>query len=304
MKRKIINTILITLISYIVVGQQSSYFIKNVSKIATLNFENTQFDSKVIYLFIEFDSIVNFNLAKFNSEADFSGCRFNSGADFRWAEFNSGVDFGGAEFYSEANFGGAKFHSEANFFEAMFYSKVKFRFTGFDSVADFTLAKFDSVADFSSSGFNSGAKFDFTYLPKILYFNNVEIKEGVIDFTKASVDSIPDKKCHIYLSGTDVSKIMLRYESFKLMFEDSIPFDLKSTIYENLLLNTEMLGYKKSYELLDKEYKEITYLQGYEKPKWFRNWLEKNWWGYGYNKELIIRNTILLFLFFSLINST
>ena len=35
----------------------------------------------------------------------------------------------------------------------------------------------------------------------------------------------------------------------------------------------------------------------------FFNCLNKHWWGYGYDKELIIRNTILLFLLFSFINS-
>ena len=33
------------------------------------------------------------------------------------------------------------------------------------------------------------------------------------------------------------------------------------------------------------------------------NWIDKNWWGYGYDKERIVWNTILIYLLLSLINT-
>lgn len=32
------------------------------------------------------------------------------------------------------------------------------------------------------------------------------------------------------------------------------------------------------------------------------NWLDKNWWNYGFNKLLIVRNTLILFFGFCIIN--
>lgn len=34
-----------------------------------------------------------------------------------------------------------------------------------------------------------------------------------------------------------------------------------------------------------------------------RNWIDKHWWGYGYSKELIVINSIILYLLFSFINT-
>jgi len=323
MKSKIIQTIIITLISFTVSGQQRSNYRFDHFK-SKANFSRANFDSVANFRRSYFDLEADFYDAHFDSVAVFNGANFDSVADFNDANFDSEVYFTLAQFKSEANFSRANFDSVADFIHTRFYSVADFFGAHFDSEADFGWAKFDSVANFSDAKFYSvadffgvhfdsevyfnGAHFDsevyfqYAYLPQVLNFNKVEINGEIIDFTNSLVDSIPDKRCRIYLYGTDISKLNLRYEMFKLMFEDSIPFDLKSNVYEKLLKQTELLGYKKSYEILDKEYKEITYLEGFEKPKWFRNWLEKNWWGYGYNKELIIRNTILLFLFFSFTN--
>jgi uncharacterized protein YjbI with pentapeptide repeats len=344
MKSKIIHTIIITLISIVSFGQQrcnyysfhfksEAYFYRaRFDSVADFrwthfysvaDFQWTHFYSKADFFRAQFDSVADFGRAQFDSVADFGRAHFYSKAHFKWAQFDSVANFGraqfdsetnfwGAQFDSEADFHGARFDSETNFWDAQFDSEADFVGAQFDSVANFYEAQFDSVANFSWAQFDSKANFRWAVLPQILYFQNVKINGENIDFTEALVDSIPDKRCHIYLTGTDVSKINLRYDMFKLMFEDSIPFDLKSNVYQRLLKQTELLGYKKSYELLDKDYKEATYLRNSENPeycpfmKWLdkqRNWLDKIWWGYGYNKEYIIGNTLLLFLFFSFINT-
>ena len=60
----------------------------------------------------------------------------------------------------------------------------------------------------------------------------------------------------------------------------------------------------------DKEFQEFKYLklEGENKNKvdkiWYRtqNWFDKNWWSYGYDKELILRNTFYIFLGFFFFN--
>jgi hypothetical protein len=132
-------------------------------------------------------------------------------------------------------------------------------------------------------------------MPDILDFSNVKITEEV-DFSKAKkVDSI----CKINIYGTDISKIKLRYEMFKLYFpkKDNIPFELQANVYEQLLNNFKKNGYIRSYEKLDKEYKELYYI---EKGGMYKivNLFQKYWWGYGYDKLSILLYTIGFFVFF------
>ena len=114
--------------------------------------------------------------------------------------------------------------------------------------------------------------------------------------------------CYINLIGTDVNKIQLAYKSFRLWFpeKDSVDYELKANIYSALLKKQKEMGFMKSYEILDKEFREFQYTNaGYRYGLvWgrFVNWVEKNWWGYGYNKEYIIRNVIFIYLLFSFIN--
>lgn len=279
MKRIIIYTIIITLISVAVKGQRNS------------NYADFQFRTLANFTNVRFDSAVDFDGAEFDSTANFVGAKFDSTAYFR------------TQFHNIANFTKTTFYSGANFDMARFDSAAYFPWIRFHNIASFYRTDFHSEANFDGAEFDSAAFFNDAFLPQTLHFQDVKIKGKDIDFIAARVDSIPDKRCHIYLSGTDIGKINLRYEMFKLAFENSISFDLKSNVYEKLLKRTEQLGYINSFKLLDKEYKEVTYLEGYKESKWFRNWLDKNWWGYGYNKEFIIRNTIFLFLFFSFINS-
>jgi hypothetical protein len=63
----------------------------------------------------------------------------------------------------------------------------------------------------------------------------------------------------------------------------------KKEIYEKLLEKTRSDDFIRSYEKLDKEYREIKYLEGYQRPKRLLNFIDKHWWGYTYNKHRISR---------------
>ena len=54
-----------------------------------------------------------------------------------------------------------------------------------------------------------------------------------------------------------------------------------------------------SYRDVDKQYKQLKYKHAGNN---IGNWLDANWWDYGYNKGLIVRNAFILFFFFFFIN--
>ena len=78
-------------------------------------------------------------------------------------------------------------------------------------------------------------------------------------------------------------------------------YEIKANVYEELLANQKTEGSTQSYEILDKEYREFQYTDSESQyPQWWGhtlNWIDKNWWGYGYDKELVIRNVLLILTF-------
>ncbi len=177
--------------------------------------------------------------------------------------------------------------------------------TKFYKEANFRFAKFSKEANFRYVKFSEGANFDNITLPNTINFLHLDLDslKGEIDFSSAKRDSTAiaeNKPCLINLMGTDVSKIKLPYINFKLWFPDSkITFAQKSNLYEQLLKKVKADGFTQSFEKLDAEYQEFRYL---ENGQPMLNWLLKNWWGYSYKKELVFRNTGLLFGIFFLIN--
>ena len=72
-----------------------------------------------------------------------------------------------------------------------------------------------------------------------------------------------------------------------------------------LLKRFDDLGYKPSYEECDKEFREFQYLND---PKYqaglgtFVNFIDKTWWGYGYDLWRIALNSFMILLIFTVIN--
>ena len=105
----------------------------------------------------------------------------------------------------------------------------------------------------------------------------------------------------------DIEKLKLRYSMFELRFpyDDAFNSDMKTNIYERLLKTQKDNGFTSSYEKLDKEYSEFKYIKSGKYSSiggWILNMVNKYWWGYGYDKTLIIVNTLLIFVLFSIVN--
>jgi hypothetical protein len=101
------------------------------------------------------------------------------------------------------------------------------------------------------------------------------------------------------LSWTEYEKVLIDYKMLKLHFFNDINYDEKCSIFERLLERIKSAGFLDSYKQLDLEYKHFKYINEH-KP--ITDWLQRKWWNYGYNKELIVRNALILLLVFSLIN--
>lgn len=108
------------------------------------------------------------------------------------------------------------------------------------------------------------------------------------------------KKHLLIMKADEISKIHIDYRYFKLGFQDSktkgkiLNYE-KEVIYEKMLENFKRNGQPESYKLLDIEYQEFKIK--FRLVRWVLKW----WWNYGYNKELVFRNTlILLFIFWSI----
>ena len=290
------------------------------------NFEWKEYPSGVNFSHQKFDSTANFERAKFNSSAVFSDAKFDSSANFSGAQFHSYAGFSGTQFHSSALFYIAQFHSYAKFNFALFDSSTNFTYARFDSLAYFGSAKFDSsaiflgaqfhsLADFSGVQFDSIASFenvfvktsiiiDYCTLPYYLYLSGIQLKGDNLDLTNSYINN-KYGKCLINLVDADIEKIKLRYSMFELYFPDGLNSDMKTNIYERLLKTQNDNGFISSYEKLDKEYAEFKYLKSGKYSTiggWILNMVNKYWWGYGYDKMLIIRNTLLIFVLFSIIN--
>lgn len=291
-----------------------SDFTRAQFKLTTV-FNRAQFYSDVSFHQSKFFSTVDFVFANFDSVADFARTPFYYNANFRFANFNFVTFFSGAHFYSFANFRQTNFFSGSGFLGAVFDSTVIFSEANFRETANFQLAqfhgdvnfhmsKFDLYAIFAGAQFYSSVDFSGAQLPMLIDMSDVRIINKEIDFTGSKVNE-KYGTCKIYLINSNIDKIKFRYSRFELDFHNVIDPDVITSVYDKLLAKQQKEGFISSYEKLDKEYKEFKYKQGigYNKT-WglILNWLDKYWWGYGYDKELIIRNTFFLFLLFTILN--
>jgi hypothetical protein len=261
-----------------------------------------------------FQDAALFNFGIFNKVAVFHNTEFQNGVNFNVCDFNDNVVFQNAKFgplitpldpdfknVDPIQFSGDIFTKELNFLAAKFHENV-----------DFSSTYFGTNVNFSGAEFYGNINTLNVTLPDTLLFVNTNIIKFPFDLSHAKLKS-KGTKCLINLYMADISKVYINYENFKLYFPDSIKthpspldnhyfkinFEDKCQVYLLLLKQFEDRGLTDSYKYLDIEYREMVYLHEGDK---LLNFIQKNWWNYGYNKELILKNTLLIFLLFVLIN--
>ncbi|MDB4918790.1 hypothetical protein [Mucilaginibacter sp.] len=151
---------------------------------------------------------------------------------------------------------------------------------------------------FNGSRFNGFLYIHNLTLPEELSFENVDLTnlKGEVDLTNYK----PGKSlCWINLYGADISKFRIRFSGFRLKFPEGLSFEEKAYVYQQLINKMEKDGLYESHQALSIEFKQLKYQNDHSV---FLNWLDKNWWGYGFNKFLIVRNAILICFIFFVIN--
>lgn len=266
---------------------------------STADFSKSHFDKHMAFFFSQFYSSASFAFSHFNSYAVFMESHFNSLVSFHKTHFDSSTAFIESHFASSSNFNESHFNSTAYFTSTCFVGVVNFRNVNFSSDVSFVSSHFTSTAKFSGSKFGGKVNFSHAVLPEFLFFDKITQIEQKIDFSRAVLDS-GRTVCHIDMTHSDLSKIKLRYSRFQLFFSDrTLNNDDKSNVYEQLLKTQKDYGFTTSYEKLDKEYQQFQY--EIKNRAWVGD-LERLWWDYGYDKQLIFWNTLKVFSCFWLIN--
>ncbi len=239
-----------------------------------------------------------FLYSKFQDDASFYKI------DSRESKKKNTINFSHSIFEKQPNFSDAKLHN-INFTETKFKNGVKFFQT-----------KFSGKINFKSTIFKETVILNDITLPDILDFSylNLDSLKGEIDFSTAKRDSISEANgifCKINLLDTDISKIKLPYNEFELYFPEYTEPVQKMNLYEELLNKMKKDGFKRGYEKLDIEFKDVYYQYRAETAEniWKESWwsvfntVSKCWWNYGYDKWLVFAWTGGLFLLFTVLNS-
>ncbi|MGZ4159693.1 MAG: pentapeptide repeat-containing protein [Neobacillus sp.] len=176
-----------------------------------------------------FNKEANFINSTFHGQASYIEASFTKFAVFLAATFDQDCDFNACYFKLPGLFGNAEFKREANFSGA-----------NIAQVMDFSLAKINYSLDISNLTLHDSSKFLFSgaYLPNMINFSNVPDIHNVVDFTNANftrttryTDSV--RKWHyINLFNSDISKIRIDYQHFRLCFYNSFEQDNhKKTVF-------------------------------------------------------------------------
>lgn len=285
------------------------------SSFRNLSFEGVTFDSLADFKMVKFKHNVQFYNSVFSGKSTFAYSVFEGSTSFWGSIFNDpnidfssttyDLDIGGGSSFLESHFkkavdfNGVYFKNEAFFVLTKFDDTVSFWQTDFRKVAHFNSAIFSNIAFFSMVKFEDGADFGGAILPDTLYFYDVTEIGKEIDLTSGILPP-KNKVCYINLTGSNIEKIRINYDQFKLFFLPSKTTNNEITaVYEKLLKKFHDDGFADSYKKLDIEFQKYNYNKS---GQWFRSWLQEWWWNYGYNKEKIFQNSFTLLLIFFIIN--
>ncbi|MCK9400668.1 MAG: pentapeptide repeat-containing protein [Bacteroidales bacterium] len=221
--------------------------------------------------------------------------RFLKEVHFWMNSFFDDVDFSNVIFSNGAYFSGTKFYKNVKFDHVIFSKKVSF----FRTI-------FFAPLYFGSSSFHSSVDFSYAQLPDTIFFSDVNLDSirNNIDFNNALVDSLrmrsnnPLLKCKIFLNNTDISKVIIDPSKFELAFENNLPYDVRLSIYEQVIKKCKDEGLEESAENFDIEFQKFQIHHEHNKFSSIIIWIYEYWWNFGYNRSKIFRNTLFAFLLF------
>ena len=212
--------------------------------------------------------------------------------------FDNNINFFNVFFRNDANILQSTFNGKANFSHSTFNGKANFNGNIFKGNTNFDSTIFYDNISYKNSVFLGDVSFENTLLPLYVDFSNLQIKGGKINLENTK-PVLPRQKINIDIQNTDINDIDFNYNDFRLFFSKETTKEDKLFIYSGLLKKYQRLGMNNSYRILFREYSEFKLLSE-NKPIW--NFIEKNWWNYGLNKEWVYFWFASLLTFLTLIN--
>jgi len=248
------------------------------------------------------DTSFNFENTLFISQCKFQG-------DSSEVNIVRNANFHNACFKHDVTFENIRFIGNTNFKKTQFFGEVVFKNVIFEKFADFSGSEFGKKVILETINFDS-VSFIGSQLPYKLYYSNVKIAndfdmreiflnrkygESEFNFTKTDCEKINAvfKEKHLDFNITNRNETSVETNHYDTN-------DVNVAYFHKLLNRAKNEGYEKSYEVIDKRYREFLYHNKENWKIWFKiqNWIDKTWWDYGYNKQLIFRNTLVLFFMF------
>lgn len=253
-----------------------------------LNMSRSKFYDNVEFVRTYFNGYVDFFKSRFNNHIDFYGVKIKKGLNFSNSQLVNGVDLSFSDLYGDISFRNAELGGEVYFNNSQINNNL-----------DFTGCKFDSLLDLSNSSINSNVLFSNSTLPSFMDLSNIRVINNLIDLTDVKTN-LRYKVCRLNLVNTDISKIKLRYDNFKLWFPKNTSYEIKCNVYDAMLTVFKNNGYSNSYKNLDIEYQKFKYQYN---NQLLNNFIQEIWWNYGYNKEKIFSWIIWITFVLTFINT-
>lgn len=142
------------------------------------------------------------------------------------------------------------------------------------------------------------AQFEGFELPRSIVLENLDLSElnGEIDLSRVIKTG---QTCSLYIDKVDVTKLKLRYSDYTICFSENVGTEDRYAVYQQLLEKFEKDGQFESKRKLDIEFKSFKYkCEG----KYMEDYIDRLWWNYGYDRKLVIYNSLLIFVFFLFTN--
>jgi hypothetical protein len=272
--------------------------------------QSTDFEKQALFNWARFAHTAFFSRASFLSETQFIRAAFDSSANINFCRFDENAFFYGSMFNGQCSFNDTKFNKDAVFSFCDFKSSLKYNRSAFSRIVlfnnvhfrqggDFTNATFDSLADFSNAVVNGKLDFTGVDLPEYMDMSGMQEIDGIIDLMRVK-SGTNSEECRINLLNSDISKFHLSYEHFRLYFPPGTAYNDKVSVYEDLLENFKARELNDSYQALDIAFSQFKYK---EKRQSAANLVQKFWWNYGYDKNMIFVWIFRILLFFTAINT-
>lgn len=259
----------------------------------------TQFENDATFSRITFERDARFIRAYFAKQADFIQCKFYLRTIFYGAQFKGKTSFPSSRFHGIADFSFSQFDQEVRFGHSRFLGLAKFNDVQFGKGADFSQVMFDSIADFSNARIQGKLEFSQAKLPYYLDLSGINYMNGEVNLLNAKLGQ-KYQVCLINLVDTDISKIQLTYDDFQLYFPHETHYDDRVKVYQGLLKNFTVNGHGDSFRKLDIEFAQFKYEAQQKKTT---SLIQRIWWNYGYDKNLIFVWIFRIILFFTVINT-